>query len=417
MPQSAPGTPATAIDPPPGDSDELGDAGSLVVEDHGFAIVGDWVINAEISDAAFPVYSLLLRFGGTSGNRMPSRGLLARRLHRSVDSIDRALRSSSTTASSASSTDRQAARPCRTATTSARRHRPPQRGPGTVRPPWRSRPRRGAAANLRPTAVLRPPALLRRPRPQICGPTEMFLPRHLLRQPPSGVGPAVAGEHRRRPSDPSCSPPAASPTSRTCRAGASPPGKRSASQPPAGPRSASPWRSGSPSPTEAGPPRPSCPPCSRSPPTRRRAPRPARRGRPMVGPTRRPRRRRRVHVRPRAAPRRPRRPPTRPPSPGPRRTHRRRTPPHQSHRRPPSLRHPRPPGDRMTAPKETAPLPDDRRPKAPPNHPGTECEGPPGAAGARYASVKQTRPSTTRLGGGRLPLRDRRTPERWRTTT
>ena len=43
-------------------------------------------------DAAFRVYSLLLRFGGSSGNRTPSRGLLARRLHRSVDSIDRALR-------------------------------------------------------------------------------------------------------------------------------------------------------------------------------------------------------------------------------------------------------------------------------------------------------------------------------------
>ena len=35
---------------------------------------------------------MLLRFGGTSGCRMPSRALLGRRLHRSVDSIDRALR-------------------------------------------------------------------------------------------------------------------------------------------------------------------------------------------------------------------------------------------------------------------------------------------------------------------------------------
>jgi hypothetical protein len=76
-------------DAPHGPADgDLGETGTLVVEDHGFAIVGDWVIN----DAAFRVYSLLLRFGGSSGNRMPSRGLLARRLHRSVDSIDRALR-------------------------------------------------------------------------------------------------------------------------------------------------------------------------------------------------------------------------------------------------------------------------------------------------------------------------------------
>jgi hypothetical protein len=34
---------------------------------------------------------------------------------------------------------------------------------------------------------------------------------------------------------------------------------------------------------------------------------------------------------------------------------------------------------------EPFPLPEDRRPKAPPNHPGTEGDGPPEAAGARYA--------------------------------
>jgi Helix-turn-helix domain len=84
--------PPSAPDDSSDDDGDLGDAGSLVVEDSGFAIVGDWVINAEISDAAFRVYSLLLRFGGSSGCRMPSRSLLARRLHRSVDSIDRALR-------------------------------------------------------------------------------------------------------------------------------------------------------------------------------------------------------------------------------------------------------------------------------------------------------------------------------------
>ena len=77
---------------PDSDQDDLGEDGSLVVEDHTFAIIPDWVINADISDAAFRVYSLLLRFGGTSGCRMPSRGLLARRLHSSTDSIDRALR-------------------------------------------------------------------------------------------------------------------------------------------------------------------------------------------------------------------------------------------------------------------------------------------------------------------------------------
>jgi len=72
--------------------EDLGDQGTLVVEDQRFAIVQDWVIGADISDAAFRVYALLLRFGNSSGCRMPSRALLGRRLHRSVDSIDRALR-------------------------------------------------------------------------------------------------------------------------------------------------------------------------------------------------------------------------------------------------------------------------------------------------------------------------------------
>jgi hypothetical protein len=71
---------------------ELGDAGSLFVEEQRFAIVAEWVIDSELSDAAFRLYSLLLRYGNGSGCRMPSRSLLARRLHRSVDSVDRAMR-------------------------------------------------------------------------------------------------------------------------------------------------------------------------------------------------------------------------------------------------------------------------------------------------------------------------------------
>jgi len=70
----------------------LGDRGSLTVEDTPFAIVPEWVITTPITDAAFRVYALLLRYGGTSGCRMPSRALLARRLGKSVDTIDRALR-------------------------------------------------------------------------------------------------------------------------------------------------------------------------------------------------------------------------------------------------------------------------------------------------------------------------------------
>src|SRR3954469_3133390 len=64
----------------------------LVLEQH-FAIVPEWVLDADISDAALRLYAVLLRYGQTSGNRMPGRRLLAGRLHkRSRDSVDRALK-------------------------------------------------------------------------------------------------------------------------------------------------------------------------------------------------------------------------------------------------------------------------------------------------------------------------------------
>ena len=97
MPVYATPEPNPTTDARAANADELGAEGSLVVEDHHFAIVAEWVITAEVSDAAFRVYSMLLRFGNTSGRRMPSRALLATRLHRSVDSIDRALRELSST--------------------------------------------------------------------------------------------------------------------------------------------------------------------------------------------------------------------------------------------------------------------------------------------------------------------------------
>src|SRR3954469_7781312 len=64
----------------------------LVLEQH-FAIVPEWVLDADISDAALRLYAVLLRYGQTSGIRMPGRRLLAGRLHkRSRDSVDRALK-------------------------------------------------------------------------------------------------------------------------------------------------------------------------------------------------------------------------------------------------------------------------------------------------------------------------------------
>ena len=68
--------------------DELAD---LVVEDR-FAIVPEWLLDADIGDAAVRLYAVLLRYGNSSGARMPSRSTLARRLRkRSTDSVDRAM--------------------------------------------------------------------------------------------------------------------------------------------------------------------------------------------------------------------------------------------------------------------------------------------------------------------------------------
>jgi hypothetical protein len=64
----------------------------LDVEDR-FSIVPEWVLDAAISDAAVRLYAVLLRFGQTSGARMPARSTLARRLHKkSTDTVDRAMR-------------------------------------------------------------------------------------------------------------------------------------------------------------------------------------------------------------------------------------------------------------------------------------------------------------------------------------
>jgi hypothetical protein len=57
-----------------------------------FAVVPEWMLDANVSDAAFRLYAVLARYGNTSGDRMPGRALLARRLRKSVDTVDRALR-------------------------------------------------------------------------------------------------------------------------------------------------------------------------------------------------------------------------------------------------------------------------------------------------------------------------------------
>ncbi len=67
-------------------------AGVLSVEER-FAIVPEWLLDADVSDTAIRLYAVLLRYGQSSGARMPGRATLARRLRkRSVDTIDRAMR-------------------------------------------------------------------------------------------------------------------------------------------------------------------------------------------------------------------------------------------------------------------------------------------------------------------------------------
>lgn len=68
------------------------DSPDLVVEDR-FAIVPEWLLDADIGDAAVRLYAVLLRYGQSSGSRMPSRSTLARRLRKkSTDSVDRAMK-------------------------------------------------------------------------------------------------------------------------------------------------------------------------------------------------------------------------------------------------------------------------------------------------------------------------------------
>jgi uncharacterized protein (DUF1778 family) len=57
-------------------STDLAEPGSLLVEDQRFALVPDRVLGAEVSDAAFRVYSLQLRLGNTSERSITSPPLL-----------------------------------------------------------------------------------------------------------------------------------------------------------------------------------------------------------------------------------------------------------------------------------------------------------------------------------------------------
>lgn len=71
---------------------DLAEPPGLDVETH-FAIVPEWVLDSPISDCALRLYAVLVRYGQTSGARVPGRNTLARRLRKqSVDTVDRAMK-------------------------------------------------------------------------------------------------------------------------------------------------------------------------------------------------------------------------------------------------------------------------------------------------------------------------------------
>jgi len=73
------------------EQDTAEQTGQLALEQR-FAVVPEWMLDSTVSDTAFRLYAILARYGNTSGVRMPGRALLARRLHRSLDTVDRALK-------------------------------------------------------------------------------------------------------------------------------------------------------------------------------------------------------------------------------------------------------------------------------------------------------------------------------------
>jgi len=86
-----PTTIASDSPPPPPQDSGIGDAAELVLEDR-FSMVPEWVLDADIGDCALRLYAVLLRYGNSTGARMPARSTLAARLHkRSTDTVDRAL--------------------------------------------------------------------------------------------------------------------------------------------------------------------------------------------------------------------------------------------------------------------------------------------------------------------------------------
>ena len=192
-------------------------AGELAAEQR-FAVVPEWMLDADVSDAAFRLYAVLARYGNTSGVRMPGRALLARRLRKSVDTVDRALRE--LTAAGVLEVERRhdgnrhltnryhlrTVDPASSSRTDAATPSPESQVDRTGGHGAAPAPERGSMA-----AVLRLPlaAPMRPGWPHPCGPTQTFLPRQA--HPPPRL--PRRSSRRRRIRTANCSTPAAFPTS------------------------------------------------------------------------------------------------------------------------------------------------------------------------------------------------------------
>ena len=264
-----------------------------LVIDSPFAAVPEWVIDAQISDTALRLYCVLLRYGNTTGHRMPSRATLAARLHKkSTDTIDRALRElehfgALTVEHRATGTGRALTNRYHLLTTR------PGGNPAESAVCRRSSPTAAAPAEDRdasPPAATRspgdsdgrthaaPPAAPVRPGwPHRSGRTESHSPRPHPTPPPP---PRLSGRHRSTSTRPTVarptatrtrrpifSPRAGSPTSAPSSASSTTTDAASPAPSPRGAAAKCSPHSTPPSPTTAGP--PPTPPqhCSRSPPT------------------------------------------------------------------------------------------------------------------------------------------------------
>lgn len=65
--------------------------GRRVEGDNKFSTVPEWVIDSPISATAVRLYCVLQRYANSDGVCFPSRSTLARRMHCSVRSVDRAV--------------------------------------------------------------------------------------------------------------------------------------------------------------------------------------------------------------------------------------------------------------------------------------------------------------------------------------